>query len=84
MKVIHAHIDVRMISLATGVNSLSLPVMRKIVDKIFDYFSFCADSIGKLWKKLASNGVSVVVWCFKENLWLSHLCVREVEIGNTY
>ncbi|RMX53666.1 hypothetical protein pdam_00000290 [Pocillopora damicornis] len=46
--------------------------------------NFCADSIGKLWKKLASNGVSVVVWCFKENLWLSHLRVREVEIGNTY
>lgn len=39
MKVIHAHIDVRMISLAIGVNSLSLPVMRKIVNKIFDYFS---------------------------------------------
>ena len=40
MKVIHAHIDVRMISSAIGVNSLSLPVMRKIVDKIFDYFSY--------------------------------------------
>ena len=40
MKVIHARIDVRMISLAIGVNSLSLPVMRKIVDKIFDYFSY--------------------------------------------
>ena len=39
MKVIPAHIDVRMISLAIGVNSLSLPVMRKIVNKIFDYFS---------------------------------------------
>ena len=62
MKVIHAHIDVRMISLAIGVNSLSLPVMRKIVEKIFDYFSYIYKFLCWFyWKTLEEIGIQ---WCF--------------------
>ena len=64
MKVIHAHIDVRMISLAIGVNSLSLPVMRKIVDKIFDYFSYIYKFLCWFyWKTLEEIGIQRCFCC---------------------
>ena len=64
MKVIHAHIDVRMISLAIGVNSLSLPVMRKIVDKISDYFSYIYKFLCWFyWKTLEEIGIQRCFCC---------------------